>query len=102
MTDQSAPRDKSKGNAQPPAAGGSAHKQTDEDYGYYFYPDRGGRSRDKSLLGKLSEGRSSKQAMKCISNVYWCAEKSERLVCLYVVWSSVPLSLRADSGPLAL
>ncbi|KAI0207175.1 Mitochondrial inner membrane protease ATP23 [Lamellibrachia satsuma] len=52
----------------------SSQKRTDEDYGYYFYPDRGGR-RDKSLVAKVAEGRSSNRAMKCITNVYWCAEK---------------------------
>lgn len=61
----------------------SSQKRTDEDYGYYFYPDRGGR-RDKSLVAKVAEGRSSNRAMKCITNVYWCAEKRKRHVIHYL------------------
>jgi len=71
--------DKSKESTKSSTESGSAQRRTNEDYGYYFYPDRGGR-RDKSLVAKVSEGRSSSRAMKCITNVYWCAEKRKRPV----------------------
>ena len=53
--------------------------QTDgsyEDYGYDFYPDRGGK-REKTLASRLFEGRSAARAFRCVSNVYWCARNSE-------------------------
>ena len=46
----------------------------DEDYGYYFYPERSGRKVD-SFADKLNEGRKSKLSFKCMTNVYWCAQK---------------------------
>ena len=46
----------------------------DEDYGYYYYPERTGRKLD-SFTEKLNEGRKSKLSFKCMTNVYWCAQK---------------------------
>lgn len=59
----------------------------EEDYGYYFYPDRDTRSKvdeDKSFLSKKWEkfmrsgysGDSGDQ-LKCESNVIWCKENGK-------------------------
>jgi len=42
-----------------------------EDYGYDFFPERDGK-KQKTIMGKLIEGRSSSYSMKCVANVYWC------------------------------
>lgn len=51
-----------------------SNTKIDEDYGYYYYPERAGRKLE-SFADKLNEGRKSKLSFKCMTNVYWCAQK---------------------------
>lgn len=46
-------------------------KDPDEDYGYYFYPERSG-GKKEGLFNKLHEGRAAGQTLKCMNNVSWC------------------------------
>lgn len=51
--------------------------EPNEDYGYYFYPEREGREGDKNLWSKVMQGRQNGRSLKCITNIYWCVEKSK-------------------------
>lgn len=55
---------------------GKADNQRSSQYGYDFYPERHGRV-EKSIFSKLTEGRQTGRAFKCISNVYACTQKGK-------------------------
>lgn len=57
-------------------ASNNSFKATEnEDYGYYFYPQRSGSQEVKSFWASLWSGKG--ENFKCEANVTWCVRKSE-------------------------
>ncbi|XP_046372904.1 mitochondrial inner membrane protease ATP23 homolog [Haliotis rufescens] len=46
----------------------------DDDYGFYFYPERGVPEEKPSFWKGIWQGRTSGQKLKCETNVAWCIE----------------------------
>lgn len=66
-------------DSEQPKKDNSRQKDSEEDYGYFFYPERQG-VKKKGFFDKMHEGRKAGQTLKCFNNVSWCIQKSERFV----------------------
>lgn len=48
----------------------------EEDYGYYFYPERK-EQKQRSFWSRVMSGRSAGQRMRCETYVAWCVQNSK-------------------------
>ena len=49
----------------------------EEDYGYFFYPERGGGAEEKSMWQKILSGKKTSYSLKCLANVHWCLRNGD-------------------------
>ena len=63
-------------DSEPSKQDNSKQKDSKEDYGYFFYPERQGVKKN-GFFDKMHEGRKAGQTLKCFNNVSWCIQKSK-------------------------
>ena len=87
MSQQKADSQPSEDTTTPKQGMKSQRGEPDEDYGYYYYPERGDEYEQKTFFGTMLEGRKGNK-IKCLTNVVSCMRNGEysQFGTLYFHW----------------